>query len=139
LETEVKEMETLTIGQLAKSANVNLETVRYYERKGLLPKPSRNESGYRQYSLNDVKRIGFIKRTQALGFSLKEISELLSLRTESGSTCGDVKRRVDAKIADVEEKMVSLQEIKEALVKLSVRCTGQGPIGECPILETLEN
>ncbi len=84
-------------------------------------------------------RTKFIKRTQALGFSLKEISELLSLRIEPGTTCADVKTRVDAKIMDVENKIANLKQIKAALLKLSGQCKGKGPISMCPILETLNN
>ncbi len=106
-------MEKLTIGQLAKSAGVNLQTIRYYERRGLIPEPPRNESGYRQYSQKEVSRTLFIKGAQGLGFSLKEIEELLSLKMEPGTTCGDVKNRVEAKISDIEEKILALQQIKE--------------------------
>ncbi len=130
-------MEKLTIGQLAKKANVNLETIRYYERRGLLPAPPRNKSGHREYSLEEVKRTEFIKRCQALGFSLKEISELLSLRVGPGTTCGDVKARVETKIADVEKRIGDLQMIKEALLRMSSKCIGKGPVGQCPILEEL--
>jgi Hg(II)-responsive transcriptional regulator len=117
--------------------NVNIETIRYYERRGLLPKPPRNKSGHRQYSLESVKRTEFIKRSQNLGFSLKEILELLSLRVEPGRTCRDIKTRVEAKVADVEKRIADLDQIKAALVKLSNQCTGRGPIGQCPILEAL--
>jgi MerR family copper efflux transcriptional regulator len=130
-------MEKLTIGQLAKKANVNLETIRYYERRGLIPEPPRNKSGHREYSLEAVKRTEFIKRTQALGFSLREISELLSLRVEPGTTCGDVKARVEAKIEDIEKRIMDLEQIGKALLRLSSRCTGKGPVGQCPILEEL--
>jgi MerR family mercuric resistance operon transcriptional regulator len=131
-------MENLTISKLAKRANVNLETIRYYERQGLIPEPPRNQSGYRQYSHHDLTRTLFIKRAQALGFSLKEISELLSLRVEPGTTCGDVKARVEAKIGDVEQKIADLAKIKVALLSLVGKCTGKGPIGECPIIEALD-
>jgi Hg(II)-responsive transcriptional regulator len=130
-------MEKLTIGQLAKKANVNLETIRYYERRGLIPEPHRNSSGHRQYSLEEVKRTKFIKRSQALGFSLKEISELLSLRVEPGTTCADVKERVETKIENIKKKISDLEQIRMALSRLSQRCTGRGPVGRCPILEEL--
>lgn len=97
-------MERHTIGKLAQKAGVNLETIRYYERRGLLPLPPRNKSGHRQYSDNDLKRTIFIKQTQALGFSLHEIGELMSLKTEAGKTCHDVRQRVKAKLTEVEEK-----------------------------------
>lgn len=132
-------MENLTIGQLAKSANVNVETVRYYERRGLVPNPPRRQSGYRQYPISAIDRIRFIKRAQALGFSLKEISELLSLRVDPDTTCGDIKERAEAKMSDIEEKIESLLEIKSALGRLIDKCKGYGPISECPILEALEN
>ncbi len=84
-----------------------------------------------------VKRTEFIKRSQALGFSLKEISELLSLRVEPGTTCGDIKASVGAKIADVEKRIEDLQRIKEALMSMSKKCIGKGPVGQCPILKEL--
>jgi MerR family copper efflux transcriptional regulator len=131
-------MEIFTIGQLAKNANVNLETIRFYERRGLLPEPPRNKSGHRQYSIKDLRRTEFIKRTQSLGFSLKEISDLLSLSVESGKTCGDVKQRVKAKLIDIEEKIETLQKMREVLLRLETNCPGKGPLNECPILETLD-
>jgi MerR family copper efflux transcriptional regulator len=131
-------MEIFTIGQLAKNANVNLETIRFYERRGLLPEPPRNKSGHRQYSIKDLRRTEFIKRTQSLGFSLKEISDLLSLSVESGKTCGDVKQRVKAKLIDIEEKIETLQRMREVLLRLETNCPGKGPLNECPILETLD-
>jgi MerR family copper efflux transcriptional regulator len=130
-------MEKLTIGQLATKANVNLETIRYYERRGLIPEPPRNKSGHREYSLEEVKRTEFIKRSQALGFSLQEISELLSLRVEPDTTCADVKARVETKIEDIEKRITDLEQIRKALLCLSKRCTGKRPVGRCPILEEL--
>ena len=127
----------MTTSQLARESNVNLETIRYYERRGLIPKPPRNASGYRQYSQEDIARTKFIKRAQALGFSLKEISEILSLRMEPGTTCGDIKAKVEAKIEDVEQKIEDLQQMRQALLKLVSKCTGKGPVGLCPILEML--
>lgn len=132
-------MENLTIGQLAKRAHVNTETVRYYERRGLMPEPPRRQSGYRQYSQDDVARLQFIKRAKELGFSLEEISELFSLRVDPHTTCGDVKMRADTKIADIEEKIEILEEMKRALVKLTARCRGRGPASACPILEGLDS
>jgi MerR family copper efflux transcriptional regulator len=131
-------MGNLTIGQVAKKAGVNVETIRYYERFGYTPKPPRPKSGYRQYSEETVNRIQFIKRAQKLGFTLKEISELLSLKVDPDTTCADVKRRAEAKIADIEEKIRTLQGIKKALAKLVAMCSGKGTTGECPIIEVLE-
>jgi MerR family mercuric resistance operon transcriptional regulator len=131
-------MQTLTVGQLAKAAHVNIETIRYYERRGLLPEPPRRESGYRQYALDTVARIKFIKRAQELGFSLKEIQELLSLRVNPGTTSADIKRRAEAKLAYIDTKLRDLKKMKAALMKLTAACRGRGPTSECPILDALE-
>ena len=131
-------MENLTTGRLAQKAQVNVETVRYYERRGLIPEPPRGNSGYRQYSQDAVARIRFIKRAKELGFSLQEISELLSLRVDPETTCGDVKGRAEAKIADIEGKILALQSMKGALANLVASCSGDGPTSECPILEALD-
>ncbi len=131
-------MEIYSVGQLAKKANVNIETIRYYERRGLLPEPLRNKSGHRQYSIKDLRRTKFIKRTQSLGFSLNEISDLLSLKMEPGKTCADVKQRVKSKLKDIEEKMKTLQRMRAVLLELETNCPGKGPLNECPILETLD-
>lgn len=131
-------MKYLTIGKLAKRIGVNIDTVRYYEKQGLIPKPPRMESGYRHYPAETVKRIQFIRHAKELGFSLKEIAELLSLRIEQGVTCGDVRKRAEAKIADIEERILNLQRMKNALSKLAKECKGKGPVSECPILEALE-
>src|SRR5574342_138792 len=112
--TAAATMKTLSVGQLAKEAHVNIETVRYYERRGLLPEPKRRESGYREYSPEEVFRIRFIKRAQELGFTLKEISELLGLRVDSKTTCAKVKKQADAKISDIEEKIRLLKKMKAA-------------------------
>jgi MerR family mercuric resistance operon transcriptional regulator len=132
------EMETLTIGQLAKKADVHIETIRYYERKGLIPEPRRRESGYREYSDETANRILFIKRAKDLGFSLMEVDELLSLKISPGTTCSDVKSKAEEKIADIEGKIKTLQRMKKALVKVTKTCSGAGPASECPILEALE-
>lgn len=132
-------MQVLSIGQLAKKAKVNTQTVRYYERRGLLPVPTRRESGYRQYSLDDLARLQFIRHAKELGFSLKEISELFSLRLDPNTTCADVKKRTEAKIIEVENKIQSLRRIKKALTQLASLCLGRGPTSECPILEALDS
>jgi len=84
-----------------------------------------------------LKRVEFIKRSQALGFSLKEIADLLSLRVEPGTTCGDIKARVEAKIIDIEQRITDLEKMKAALLRMSGKCVDQGPVGQCPILEAL--
>lgn len=132
-------MEQLTVGELAKRGEVNLETVRYYERRGLLPKPPRSASGYRLFSPESVRRIRFIKRAQELGFSLKEIKELLALQVSAEGTSADVRERAEAKIADIEEKIRTLRAMKKALGRLTSACCGQGSVSECPILESLSS
>jgi MerR family transcriptional regulator, copper efflux regulator len=132
-------MEQLTIGELAKRSQVNLETIRYYERMELLPKPPRLQSGYRAFPVESVQRIRFIKQTQELGFSLKEIKELLNLRSDSHSSGADVKNCVEAKIIDIDEKMKTLRAIKKELVQLKASCDGKSSITECPILKSLDS
>ena len=131
-------MDKLLIGELAEKVNVNKETIRYYERKGLIPNPPRNDSGHRQYSEIDIKRTEFIKRTQSLGFSLKEIKDLLMLKIEPGTTCKDIQKIVELKIVDVDQKITDLMLIKKTLKNLAGRCTSKGPVSDCPILDELE-
>jgi MerR family transcriptional regulator, copper efflux regulator len=135
--TEVRTMNHLTTGQLAKQAQVNIETIRYYERRGLLPEPPRRESGYRQYAPQDVAYLQFIQRAKRLGFSLSEIAELLALRVDPETTCEDIRTRAAHKIAAVEAKIQALARIKEGLQRLVASCSGQGPTSACPILEAL--
>lgn len=131
-------MEILSIGEVARRAGVGVETVRFYEREGLLEEPPRRASGYRQYSQEAVKRIGFIKRAKTLGFSLKEIGELLLLRVDAQTSCNEVMQRTEAKIAEVERKLVELQRMRQALLQVHSLCVGQGPTGSCPMLEALD-
>ncbi len=132
-------MKGLTISKAARHAGVGVETIRFYERKELIPRPPRPVSGYRQYPTQTVSRISFIKRAKKLGFTLKEIKDLLELRIDPSRTCEDVRRRAEAKISDIEEKIRSLQKMKKALAKLKGACSGRGPVSECPILEALED
>lgn len=131
-------MTTLSIGQVARRAGVGVETVRFYEREGLLEEPPRRASGYRQYDEQVVKRIRFIKRSQQLGFSLKEITELLMLRVDAQTSCEEVKQRTEAKIAEVERKVLALQRMRQALLQVHALCIGHGPTGPCPMLEALD-
>ena len=132
-------MNGLKIGEAAKQAKVNLQTIHYYERRGLLPKPPRTASNYRLYSEDAVRRVRFIKRAQELGFTLKEIEELLSLRARPRARCADVYKRAQDKIRDIDEKVRTLQAMRKALSKLVSECTGESPISECPILDTLDS
>src|SRR2546426_12712443 len=133
----MKKTDQISTSDLATRGGVNLETIRYYERTGLLAKPPRSGSGYRQFTLDSVRRVRFIKRAQELGFSLKEIKELLALRIAPGSTRADVRKRADTKMADIEEKIQHLRAMKKALVRLTETCCGSGPASDCPILESL--
>ncbi len=132
-------MEGLTIGQVAQRAGVNIMTVRYYERRGLVPEPPRLASEYRQYVPDTVHRIHFIKSAQELGFSLREISELLSLRIGGENNCEEVKQRAEKKIEEIEDKMRVLRNMKKVLKKLTEACAARAPSSsECPILEALD-
>jgi MerR family mercuric resistance operon transcriptional regulator len=132
-------MNGLKIGEVAMQAKVNLQTIHYYERRRLLPKPPRTASNYRLYSEDAVRRIRFIKRAQELGFTLKEIEELLSLRARPRARCADVYKRAQDKIRNIDEKVRTLQAMRKALFKLMSECTGESPISECPILDTLDS
>lgn len=131
-------METLTISRLAQQGGVNLETIRYYERQGLLPKPPRTPAGYRMFPSEAARRVRFIKRAQELGFSLNEIRELLSLRMKPGAKRADIRARADAKLADIEQKIRTLERMKRALRGLTEQCDWCGPLAECPILDSLD-
>jgi len=128
----------LKIGDVAERCGVNLQTIRYYEREGLLPAPPRLTSGYRIFPESAVRRVSFIKRTQELGFSLAEIRELLSLRENPDADARNVRERAKAKVADIEEKIRALRGMIEALNTLAERCPGCGPLSECPILDALD-
>ena|SRR2546423_12067731 len=132
------DVKSLTIGRLAREAGVNLETVRYYERRGLLPNPPRSASGYRLFPTEAARRLRFIRRAQALGFSLGEIRELLSLRIASTAKSGDVRKRAQAKITDIEAKIRTLESMKKTLRELTKACSGCRSVRDCPILESLD-
>ena len=131
-------MQQLTISRLAKLGGVNLETVRYYERRGLLPKPPRTQAGYRQFPPDTAERLRFIKRAQELGFSLEEVAELLALRIEPKQNRAGVRARAEAKIADIEGKIKTLAAMKRTLRGLVDQCEQCGS-AECPILASLES
>ena len=117
---------------------MNIETVRYYEDRGLIPKPQRTMANYRVYSPDAVRHVRFIKRAQELGFSLKEIKELLSLRAAPKAHCGNVRQRAEEKVQDIDQKMRALRRMKKALGLLIAECSGRGPVTQCPILEALD-
>ena len=129
-------MNGLTIGEVASQAAVHIETLRYYERRGLLPKPPRSASGY--FSDDAVRRVRFIKRAQVLGFSLREIEDLLTLRARRGRSCANVQAKARAKIVDIEARLRTLTAMKRALTRLVAACDGCATVGDCPILESLD-
>jgi len=131
-------MKVLTRGRIAQLAGVGVETVRFYEQEGLLAKPARTPSGYRQYGEDVVGRLQFIQRAKEIGFTLNEIKELLSLRVDPDTTCEDVRARAEGKIADIEDKIRTLQRMKKALVRLTQECCEKGGGSECPILDALD-
>lgn len=131
-------MPSYTIGQLARLSGVGVETIRFYEREGLMPKPPRRVSGYRQYTDDAVARLRFIRHAKELGFALKDVKGLLALRVTSGTTCADVRKRAETKLADVRVRLEMLQRMEAALVKLTSACRGRGPTSACPILDALE-
>ncbi len=128
----------MTIGEVAARSDVNIQTIRFYERKGLVLPDARNAAGYRQYTDVAVRRVRFIKHAQEIGFSLKEIGELLSLRVDEETTCADVRGKAQEKIVAVELKIRNLQHVREALLGLVARCDVDRPVSDCPILEALD-
>jgi MerR family mercuric resistance operon transcriptional regulator len=130
-------MRSLTIGQLAKATQVGVETVRYYEKRGLLPEPPRRESGYRQFPVDAIKRIRFIKRAQNLGFSLREISQLLALSDGQQAGCEEVRHFALEKVREIETRIDHFMRLKQILLDLVTKCKGKGPLTDCPIIESL--
>lgn len=124
----------LTIGKVARLAGVGIETIRFYEREGLIADPPRKASGYRQYGPVTVSRLRFIQQARVLGFSLKEIKELLFLRLDPGTTCDNILGRAEEKILEIEERIQTLQRMKKALESLAKACPGRGPVAKCPII-----
>lgn len=130
-------MQTLTIGVLAKQADVGAGTLRYYERLGLLSPAGRSGAGYRLYHATDLQRLRFIRRAQQLGFSLEQIALLLKLSQDHDAQAVDVRRVAEDKLADITERIRDLQRIQEALRALAARCHGDGAASHCPILAAL--
>ncbi len=127
-----------TIGQLAKQANCKVETVHYYEKKGLMPEPPRTEGGHRVYALSHVKRLTFIRRSRELGFSIAQIKELLRFIDEPNHYCGEVKGMVMLQAREVQKKIDDLQRLQLALNKMVSECKGSRySIDNCPIIDAL--
>jgi Hg(II)-responsive transcriptional regulator len=128
----------LTISRAAERAGVGIETIRFYERRGLIKQPPRPRSGgFRYYEQDAVERIRFIRQAQELGFSLREIKELLALRADPAADCGDVRKQAVTKRAEVDRKIGQLQSIRAALDELIVSCPGGGALRACTIIDAL--
>jgi MerR family transcriptional regulator, copper efflux regulator len=128
----------MTIGELARRAGVNVQTVRYYERRALLAEPARRASGYRVYDAETLDRLQFVRRAQALGFTLTEIAELLALRMDPHTTAASVKARAEEKLTAIDEKLRDLARLRCSLAQLTGGCRGGcTPTGECPLLAAL--
>lgn len=125
------------MGELAKKCNVNKETIRYYERIGIIPEPFRTDSGYRVYSEHVVNRLNFIKRMQELGFTLNEIDKLLGVVDRDEAKCHDMYDFTIQKLGDIQRKIQDLKRIEQMLIDLKERCPENKEIYECPIIETL--
>src|SRR5918999_5824036 len=132
-------MSSLTIGAVAKQAGVGVETVRFYERRGLVRRPPKPATGFRSYPQEAVARIRFIRNAQWLGFSLQEIKDLLALRINAGTSCAAVRSRAAAKAADVATRLAELERIQSALRKLVAGCPGRGALTYCTIINALES
>ena len=130
-------LHSLTIGKLAKKADISIDSIRFYERRGLIAAPRRTEANYRLYPLEAADRLRFIKKAQKLGFSLDEIQELLDLSQAPTASKADIKRKTGEKIADIRTRIQDLNRMLKALEQLDASCDGHGPIGECPILKAL--
>lgn len=128
----------MKIGEFAQRVGVGIDTVRYYERQGLLPLPMRQMSGYRRFENKDVARLQFVRRAKNLGFTLAEIRELLALLGSRGSDMAGVKAATTQKLADVEAKIAELSHIRDLLQVLLDSCPGRGAVECCPIVNALE-
>ncbi|MEX2152711.1 MAG: MerR family transcriptional regulator [Gemmatimonadaceae bacterium] len=129
---------SLTIGQVALAANVDVQTIRYYERRGFFPPARRTAAGYRQYGAEAVQRLRFIKHAQELGFSLAEIQELLALRVRNGAACSTVERKTRRKIELVDRRIRDLERLRTTLARLVDACHARRITEACPVLEALE-
>jgi MerR family copper efflux transcriptional regulator len=128
----------LTRGKLAQATGVHIETIRFYEKKGILTQPERSAAGYRQYDGNSVKQIHFIQRAQDLGFTLTEISELLKLRDTPERSSGEVRKMAQEKIAVIDDKIRDLRAMRKALQKVTQECDGKTALSCCPIMAAME-
>lgn len=127
----------MQIGQLSKRTGVPVDTIRYYEHHDILPSPARQTSGYRSYDEGDVARLKFVRRAKTLGFTLREIRELLELSGRQGEDMANVRAAASAKLVDVDQKIESLTRMRDGLRQLVAACPGHGDLDACPILAAL--
>lgn len=128
----------MNIGQAAERTGVSTDTLRYYIKRGLIEEPHRSSSDYRQFNEESIARIRFILNAKEVGFSLRQIRELLKLIDDPDAECVDVTKRVEAKILEIDERMKALRQIRKSLATLAKSCDETPPIAECPIIRTLE-
>ena len=126
----------LSRGSLAARTGVNIETIRYYEKIGLMPQPLRSAGGHRVYGQSDLKRLSFIRRSRELGFTLREIRDLLELVDGGQYTCAEVRDRTTSHLADVTQKIQDLRKIQKTLKTMASKCDG-GMVPDCPIVDEL--
>lgn len=132
-------MQELTISRAAEAAGVGVETIRFYERRGLIEQPEKSgHSAFRHYSMDVVRRVRFIRKAQEIGFSLREIEELLALRSDPSADCADIRKRAAAKVKEVDSKIAELRNVRAALKKVIDSCPGEGALGGCTILDALQ-
>lgn len=134
----LEDMPVLNIGEAAQQGGVSVEALRYYERQGLIATPGRDGNGYRRFEPDVVRRIRFIKRAQDVGFTLRDISDLLSLKESPGASCNDVRERALGKLDEIEAKIGMLSRMRDVLAEWTDACPSEGPVSACPILDALE-
>ncbi len=132
-------MVEVLVSELARRTGVKVETVRYYERRGLLSPASRSASGYRRYGDEELQRLRFILRAKTLGFTLKEIKELLELKNTPEATCHDIRQRAEVKVQDIESRIHALRAMHRALLALIDQCDNGRDSDQCPILQAMED
>lgn len=127
----------MKIGELSALSGLSIDTIRFYEKQGLIPPPRRTDTNYRMYDADSPRRLIFIRKARDLGFTLQEIGQLLALSEDGHAGAGDVKQRAKAKLSDLDRKIAEMQEMRRSLEKLVNACSGRGPRQTCPILTAL--
>ena len=132
----MKVMDSFLIGKLSKQSGVNIETIRYYEKIGVMPAPGRNAGGFRIYEPDHLKRLSFVRRCRLLGFSLDEIRSLLRLVDGHGHTCAEVHALMLSHLAEIRRKIRDLRRLQRAMAEMAAQCSGES-VPECPIVDAL--